>query len=328
MFKQSPPKTQSCNATDGTYGGVGGILTKTKAPLFCVAVRPNFIIMRPILLAAFLLVASLGWSQDNPNYDPDFNDDGCYSIADILGLLPLFGSCEVWACGDPVNYWGYDYQTTEINGQCWFAENLRTEFYRNGDTIPNGFLTASSWAALDSLQLGATTVYGEGVVEGEAEWTWEACGGSGPLGDEQCNAELTLEVMGRLYNGYAFEDTRHLCPSGWHEPNTTEWANAVDSLALVGLDSEAWKSTDMWWPGSCGNNGTGFNGSPTGLRTVQGFFSIGINGWDPGGYWQTWYENLNTGSSGVQIFGLTPYTDQWLTGGMNLGVAVRCIMDE
>ena len=35
-------------------------------------------------------------------------------------------------------YQGYDYATVLIGDQCWFAENLRSENYENGDAIPAG----------------------------------------------------------------------------------------------------------------------------------------------------------------------------------------------
>ena len=42
-----------------------------------------------------------------------------------------------WACGDPFEYQGYDYETVQIGEQCWFAENLRSESYQNGDVLPS-----------------------------------------------------------------------------------------------------------------------------------------------------------------------------------------------
>ena len=75
-------------------------------------------------------------------YDPSANtDDGsCTSI-----------------CAD-VAMDGYTYSTVRIGNQCWFAENLRTTVYGNGDLIPAG-LTDGEWT---STTAGATTVYGEG----------------------------------------------------------------------------------------------------------------------------------------------------------------------
>ena len=69
----------------------------------------------------------------------DINLDGCVQLNDLLDLLSAYGDCgaeeSAWQCGDPLEYQGYDYATVQIGEQCWFAENLRAENYRNGDEI-------------------------------------------------------------------------------------------------------------------------------------------------------------------------------------------------
>lgn len=49
--------------------------------------------MNRFLLCLLLVAPAAFNAQDNPDYNPDFNGDGCYSINDILGFLPLFGLC-------------------------------------------------------------------------------------------------------------------------------------------------------------------------------------------------------------------------------------------
>ena len=69
--------------------------------------------------------------------DTDF--DGCVGINDFLVHLSNFGSgCgpePAWACGDPLEYQGYDYETVQIGGKCWFAEDLQTAHFTNDDPI-------------------------------------------------------------------------------------------------------------------------------------------------------------------------------------------------
>jgi hypothetical protein len=65
---------------------------------------------------------------------------------------PFFGTC-----GDPVGYQGFDYATVLIGDQCWFAQNLRSEIYENGDVIPTG-LSNSDW---QNTTAGAVALYGE-----------------------------------------------------------------------------------------------------------------------------------------------------------------------
>ena len=51
--------------------------------------------MRQILLALMFLPLA-GWGQTTTiveDYDPDFNGDNCYAVADLTELLCYFGEC-------------------------------------------------------------------------------------------------------------------------------------------------------------------------------------------------------------------------------------------
>ena len=167
---------------------------------------------------------------------------------------PFFGDC-----GDAVSYQGYDYATVLIGDQCWFAENLRSEHYQNGDTIHSG-LSNSEWS---STTLGATATY--------------------------------YDTYGRLYNWFAVDDSRGLCPIGWHVPSDGEWM--ILEIALGMSESEAhhigWRGTDQgtqmkttWgWGidgGINGTNSSGFSGLPGGYRDSENGVYYG-NGYD--GLW-------------------------------------------
>ena len=74
----------------------------------------------------------------------DLDFDGVVGVNDLMELLSAFGTdcapaeepeSAEWTCGDPVSYYGYDYATVLIGEQCWFAENLRTEHYADGEEI-------------------------------------------------------------------------------------------------------------------------------------------------------------------------------------------------
>ena len=129
--------------------------------------------------------------------DTDF--DGCVSMTDLLDLLSVFGTCnEVpWSCGDPLEYQGYDYETVQIGDQCWFAENLRAENYRNGDLLEST-LGDAAWV---NSTAGAIATYG-------AE---SGCSNNVPDFDA-CNPELALAEFGLLYNGFSVDDERQICP--------------------------------------------------------------------------------------------------------------------
>jgi len=99
----------------------------------------------------------------------------------------------LFGCADnPPTIDGHTYKTVKIGDQEWFAENLKTTVYRNGDVIPAN-LSNDEWG---SIEIGALAVY-----EGEI-----------------------------LYNWYAVNDVRCLCPKGWHVPTDKEWTIMTDFL--------------------------------------------------------------------------------------------------
>ena len=126
----------------------------------------------------------------------DINLDGCVQLNDLLDLLSAYGNCGAeetpWQCGDPLEYQGYDYATVQIGEQCWFAENLRSENYRNGDFIAN-VEESNTWIG---LQEGAKCLHDNSAAYGNP---------------------------GYLYNGFAVLDERGLCPDGWRSGLDSDW---------------------------------------------------------------------------------------------------------
>ena len=153
------------------------------------------------------------------NFDPYAEEGGACFYADCYSLT----------------FDGYTYDVVQIGDQCWFAENLRTTMYGNGDVIPAG-LTDGEWTSTTS---GATAVYGEG----------SACYNYSPDIDA-CDEAQSLAEYGRLYNWYAVDDARGLCPSGWHVPTDGEWTdleNYITSQGFSGTEGTALKSTYGWY---------------------------------------------------------------------------------
>ena len=272
--------------------------------------------MQRLLLALLLVAPAALTAQDNPNYDPDYDGDGCYSVADILGLLPLFGSCveaDTFSdCGDSTLFDNYWYQTVLIGDQCWFAENLRTTLYANGDQIPAG-LTEGEWT---STTAGATAVYGEGT---------STCYNYSPDIDA-CDEGQSLVAYGRLYNWYAVDDARGLCPSGWHVPTDGEWTELEDyitSQGFAGTEGMALKSTSGWYDGGNGTDDYGFSALPGGYRYFfEGtFFSAGDNG-----YW--WSSSPADGGDAWAryLFSYFPDIGRWNNNQRNV-FSVRCLRD-
>ena len=169
-------------------------------------------------------------------------------------------------CGNLIKYNGHAYRTVRIGGQCWFAENLRTEEYNNGDVIP---------ADLSDL-----------------EWQSTADGGTSVFEENASN----LETYGRLYNWYAVDDTRGLCPSGWRVPTDGEWTVMTDHLGGASVAGGHMKTDYGWYGGGNGTNLSGFSGLPGGDRDNGGNFNFA----DFGYWWSSspsdsfaWVRNLD-----------------------------------
>jgi len=170
----------------------------------------------------------------------DSNFDGCVQLNDLLDLLSAYGDCGVeespWQCGDPLEYQGYDYQTVQIGGQCWFAENLRAENYRNEDAI--SLLEDSNfWSA---------------TIDGARCW--------------YLNNEGDFGSYGSLYNVAAALDARGICPTGWKVPSLQDFEVLIETAGGTEVAGEALKATNE---GEVQWNGTdlfGFDGLPSGAR--------------------------------------------------------------
>jgi uncharacterized protein (TIGR02145 family) len=154
---------------------------------------------------------------------------------------------------------GNVYHYITIGNQIWMTENLKTTRYRNGDPIITN-LSDGNWSGTTS---GAYANYN--------------------------NDNRNNDKFGKLYNWYAVADSRHLCPTGWHEPGAPEWTILETFLTNSGYGfggggndiAKSLSATSGWHDsglaGSVGNdqasnNSSGFNALPGGFRHNQGFF--------------------------------------------------------
>ena len=222
--------------------------------------------------------------------------------------LPLF------ACGDPLSYQGYDYATVLIGEQCWFAEDLRNENFRNGEPITSG-LNDTQWS---NTTEPARTVYGELSSSCTNDYSG--------AGSDACDEEWSLLIFGRLYNWYATIDERNICPFGWDIPSQLEFTELIDLAIELGEGSSAsnLKSESGWYANANGSNSLGFGGQPGGYATSNGSYH-NIGG---GGYW--WAFSGNTAVNGKAW---APFIS-WNEGVNSTehtiaeGFSVRCIKDS
>jgi uncharacterized protein (TIGR02145 family) len=144
---------------------------------------------------------------------------------------------------------GNTYNTVLIGTQCWTKENLKVTKYNNNDPIPDS--TNSTWG---TVAIGALTEYiGVGVPAGGYVGTY-----------------------GYLYDWYVVNDSRKLCPSGWHVPTDAEWTNLSTYLGGESVAGGKMKvmGTTLWNTQSVGtDNSSVFSALPGGYRDSNGDFN-------------------------------------------------------
>jgi uncharacterized protein (TIGR02145 family) len=215
-----------------------------------------------------------------------------------------------------VTYDGFTYNLVGIGTQCWFKENLRNDSYRNGDEIP-GNLTDLEWGP---SELGATCVYGEGIVS--------------IAPDDNTDENLNLIRYGRLYNWHATDDPRGLCPTGFHVPSLPEWNALVDFLGGPSAAYDALRTADYEvnyfnWNGS---NSSGFSALPSGLRQSHNDFFYGRKhlAW----WWSStpstfnWDDEFYGGGSYIFSMHGQHGSTYSFDSQQRLGLAVRCLRDS
>ncbi|MDA8607019.1 fibrobacter succinogenes major paralogous domain-containing protein, partial [Flavobacteriales bacterium] len=244
----------------------------------------------------------------------DLNSDGIIGITDLLQLLSTFGEyCEetietsVFSCGDPMNYHGYDYTTVQIGEQCWFAENLRTELYQNGDSLLSA-LSSDDWSSA-----------------------------SGPGYCAPYN-ETEVDQRGLIYNAYTAR-TNEVCPSGWTVLGDGPWRQFEEELGFTQYETlyQTWRCEPLgdWMKSNSfgevswdGTNQIGFSAIPAPVRTNSGQFWGNGNSacfWtSTGGYgnYGPYHRRLETQEARVfRDYNHVPMHSN------NHGAAIRCVKD-
>lgn len=138
---------------------------------------------------------------------------------------------------------GNTYQTVWIGGKLWMKTNLNVSRYRNLDAIPK--LTSTPWSTATS---GA-----------------HASPNDIPSNDA---------IFGKLYNSYAANDSRGLCPSGWHIPTKQELDDLVTFLGGNSVAGDKMKLPDLnyWTAVNTANNLSGFSALGAGKRFLDGSY--------------------------------------------------------
>jgi len=190
---------------------------------------------------------------------------------------------------------GNVYSTVTIGNQVWMRENLRVTHYRDSTDIL--YITNDTvWSTLTS---GACCWYN--------------------------NDAANKDTYGALYNFYAVNDSRNLCPEGWHVPSESEWLALEAHLGgrSVAGGKMRESGTTPWNSPNIGASGeTGFSGLPGGGRgRISGSGEIG----EYATWWSStacdsiyaWHWGLYRGNASVRS---NP-------GHKASGFSVRCVKD-
>ncbi len=189
---------------------------------------------------------------------------------------------------------GNSYSTVKIGNQIWMAENLKTTRYANGDAIPN-VTDMTDW---NNLTSGAWCHYN--------------------------NQSSYNNGYGKLYNWYAVDDFRNICPSGWHVASKAEWlvlTNYLGGESVAGGKMKSIGTTHWISPNTGATNESGFNALPGGYRQTNGnFYSIG-------GTARWWSSLFTAGSFNFSIFADGTYISNNNSEYQRAGFCIRCIKD-
>lgn len=131
-----------------------------------------------------------------------------------------------------------------VGDTVWMGANLSTTVYSNGDSIPR-IEDAEEWARAD---YGAYCNY--------------------------ANSEDSVKSYGRLYNWYAVNDARGLCPTGWRVATAADWENLSLHFGGDSVSAKHLKGKHLWLPSNYpGDNASGLNFLPGGNRKESGVYN-------------------------------------------------------
>ena len=189
------------------------------------------------------------------------------------------------------------------------AKNLDVSKFRNGDEIPHT-QSDEAWQKAAMSQQPAWCYYDNNPENGK--------------------------IYGKLYNWYAVNDTRGICPKGWHVPKVDEWTLLLNQIGNISrtlsftnqpsIAGEKLKSKSKLWTStnSIATNESGFSAIPGGYRNSEGrFFGKEYSAffWSSSAYNNSaWNLYLNNSNSDAILL-----NSQYLV--KSSGASVRCLRD-
>jgi len=265
-------------------------------------------------------------------------DEQVKDCAGVEGGTAMIDSCGV--CDENpdnnclIDYDGNIYEVARIGNQIWTIKNLNVTHYQDGSAIQTGY-SNYEWSSpfLPFYSTGVYAVYN----------------------DDTSN----IAKYGNLYNWYAVDDSRGICPEGWHIPSDDEWKElelylgicdgslgnkdsyvssdgCVNNIGWIGTNeggmikednTEHWNTETCTEPvcpdGSTGCNCSGFTAMPGGFRYyLDGFY----NGMGYGGYF---WSSTESSSHYAWYRQLGTYNSEINRNNFHkaYGFSIRCVRD-
>jgi uncharacterized protein (TIGR02145 family) len=220
------------------------------------------------------------------------------SVGTAYGSVLSFNTSDYYITGNGVtDIDGNKYTSIILGSQEWTVENLKVTRYQNGDTIP--------------------------YISDNTEWFSII---NGACCDYENDSANTI-TYGKLYNFFAVNDPRFICPTGWHVPIDAEWSILSNYLGgqnvaggkLKESGTSHWMSPNMW-----ATNVSGFTALPGGIRSsINGIFNyLG----EEGDWWTSTEDDESNAWEWYLLFNDSTATNHYYD--KNLGLSVRCIKNK
>jgi len=154
----------------------------------------------------------------------------------FLSFILVFFLPEKFQNKTSIDIDGNKYNLVKIDKYLISSENLNVSRFNNGDPIPEA-KTMQEWRKYGKLKKPA--------------WCYHE------------NNQKNKKKLGKIYNGFAVNDPRGICPKGFHIPTHKEWKGIITSLGGYGNAGLHLKSNK--WDG---DNSSAFNAIPGGYRST------------------------------------------------------------
>jgi uncharacterized protein (TIGR02145 family) len=186
------------------------------------------------------------------------------------------------------------FKTIAVGNRVWMAENLNVSKFQNGEIIKE--------------------------AKSSTEWIQSTKNGI-PVWCHYNNDPNNGSKYGKIYNFYALNNSRGVCPAGWRIPDEKDWNYLSNQISASGDNiGNQLKSKFGWNENGNGLDRIGFGALPGGGRLDNGdFIKIG----EYGMYWSSNRDNLN--NVAYKLLSNVDGVMHNFSTNPNVGMSIRCV---